>query len=288
MYKKLSRQFIGRVLIGTMLCILFLTMPLLVHAENKYQVTEAELTGTITTDSALNVRSGPGKEYEVIDKVKKDTLLQITGQTQDGWYQITLNGKTGYVSAQYVSTDTPEEAEKEGAVIGEPEEGYRGLHQSPQMKKIIAIGAVIVIVLIMIVITLMKMRREDEEYDDDEEYEDDDDDTDEEYEDDDDDTDEEYEDDDEVIQPKKASKSREYVIREEDYRIEVDPSFFEDKEYIEQPDMVTGYLERLALEEEKERKKGRELSEEKQRELDKAMKKLNELQKEIERMKNGE
>lgn len=283
MCKKLSRQFIRQIMIGTMLYMLFLSVPLLVHAENKSQVEEADLIGTITTDSTLNVRSGPGKEHEVIDKVKNDTLLHITGQTQDGWYQIELDGQTGYVSAQYVSADTPDfeeaENEEEGKVIGEPEEGYRGLNQSPQVKKIILIGTMIVIVLIMTVITLIKMRREDEDYDD--EYEDEEDDEDE---DDDDEDDEEVR----VTQKKNSSKKREYVIREEDYRIWVDPSFFEDKEYIEQPDMVTGYLEKLALEEEKERKKGGKLSEEKQKELEKAMEKLIELQKEIERMKNGE
>lgn len=292
------RQIRKLALSGIFFCMFLFLASVSVQAEKKYDVEEKELVGTITADSSLNVRSGPGKEYGVIGKVKNNIVLHITGQTEDGWYQIELDGQTGYVSGQYVSAEEAgdgEESERENKekdkdkteVIGEPEEGYRGWNQSPQKKKIILIAAVILVLLVMIAATVLSMRRE-EDYDDDEEYDEDEDyDGDEEY-----DEDEDYDDDEEYGEygyedkydhkktggMKKSAgekRSEEYIIREEDYRIHIDPSFFEEKEYIEQPEMVTGYLEKLALEE----------KEKKQRELDLAMQKLNELQKEIERMK---
>ena len=58
--------------------------------------------GTVTTDT-LNVRSGAGTSYSVISKVHKGDTVNIVGSS-NGWYKIELsNGKTGWVSADYVS-----------------------------------------------------------------------------------------------------------------------------------------------------------------------------------------
>ena len=335
-------------------------------AEGSYQVTEMQMQGTITTDSALNVRRGPGKDYDVLTKVSNDTVLTITGQADNGWYQVEINGETGYVSDKYVDAQEVAKAGELEKEEGEPEEGYRGLNQSPYVKKLLVISAVIIVILVMIVLTIKGLRRDDEddEYDDedeDDEYDDEDadggeyddgdeddgeyddeDDDDGEYDDEDDDDggeyddrdedDEDEDDDDEDDEPvrrprtkkqpsqqnknkkqpqqgkkpgaqqgKKQTKKKEYVLREEDYRVQIDPSFFEDKEPIEQPAMVTGYLERKKIEEEA-LKRGLNLSDQeirayasehgkaedgagKQKELDEAMAKLSELQKEIERLK---
>lgn len=339
---KSDKQSRMRIICMLAACVLLCCLSVRVHAESQYQVTEMQLQGVITTDSTLNVRSGPGKDYDVIKQVKNDTILTISGKTDNGWYQVELNGRTGYVSGDYVEAEELEAEE----TIGEPEEGYRGLRQSPYIMKLGAIGAVILAVLIMLVLTLRGMRRDDEydddeyddeedddEYDDEEadEYENDEDDDEEadEYEDDEDDDGEadEYEEDeaegeeaddddddaDSVAravrkQAREGIKKREYIIREEDYRVDIDPSFFEDKEPIEQPAMVTGYLERKRIEEAMERgtasgaAEGAERVKEsgdmagaraaaeidKQRKLNLAMEKLDELQKEIERLKNDE
>ena len=291
---KSDKQMHRHMGILALLCSLFFCLSVRVYAENEYQITKLQMQGTLTTDSALNVRSGPGKEYDVIAKVKNDVMLEITGETDTGWYQVELNDQTGYVSGEYVSVKNADNAtdnasEEREDTFGEPEEGYRGLNLSPQMKKAAAIGAVIVVVLVMLVITLKNMRREDEE--DEEEYEDEDEgdeyDSDEEE----DEDDEEEMDADDGREEDVQKQRREYIIREEDYRVQIDPSFFEDKEVIEQPDMVTGYLERILLEENQEgilqNSKESEENAEKQKELELAMEKLNELQKEIERLKNG-
>lgn len=54
-----------------------------------------------TSGSTLRVRSGPGTTYSILGSVYDGNALLITGQT-DGWYQVFYNGRTGYLSADYV------------------------------------------------------------------------------------------------------------------------------------------------------------------------------------------
>lgn len=294
-----------------------------VCAEETYQVEEVQLQGTITTDSALNVRSGPGKNYDVIAKVGNDTVLTITGKADNGWYQVEIDGKTGFVSDAYVNASSAESdtaQEKLEKEAGEPEEGYHGLRLSPFVLKILLAVVGIVIVGAMLFATLRSLKGDEDDEDDDEAEDDEDEDDDG-----DDEDDEEYEE--ELRRRKRRKKAvaaqekktvkehknrketlkkapkKEYVLREEDYRVQIDPSFFEEKEPIEQPAMVTGYLERKKIEEEAERQrqqkearvaaekeneaeKRSQQADQKQQELDQAMQKLDELQKEIERLKN--
>ncbi len=63
----------------------------------------AATTGTVTC-SVLNVRSGGSTSDPVITTVSKGTELEIIS-SENGWYAISINGTTGYVSAEYVSTD---------------------------------------------------------------------------------------------------------------------------------------------------------------------------------------
>ena len=52
----------------------------------------------------LNVRSGPGKEYSVIDKVAYGDPIYVIGETSPGWLQL---NDTGYVQAALTSRTYP-------------------------------------------------------------------------------------------------------------------------------------------------------------------------------------
>lgn len=56
-------------------------------------------------DSYLRVRHGPGTGYDILGNIYNGTSFAITGKT-NGWYQINYNGRTGYVSADYVLVKT--------------------------------------------------------------------------------------------------------------------------------------------------------------------------------------
>lgn len=68
-------------------------------------------TGHVRTNgSNLNVRTGPGIDYEIINKLANGTEVQVTKE-ENGWYQLEFPAKYGYVCGKYLElTDiTPKE-----------------------------------------------------------------------------------------------------------------------------------------------------------------------------------
>ncbi|TCN24135.1 SH3 domain-containing protein [Mesobacillus foraminis] len=64
---------------------------------------------TVTAD-ILNVRSGAGTNYARIGQLKQGTILKGIQKAGNGWYRISFQGKTGYVSGDYVRTANSETA----------------------------------------------------------------------------------------------------------------------------------------------------------------------------------
>ncbi|MDO4286596.1 MAG: SH3 domain-containing protein [Eubacteriales bacterium] len=61
---------------------------------------------TVYSTLSLNVRSGPGTGYGIVTTMSKGqsaTKIGVSGS----WYQVKVNGKTGYVSSKYVTTSKP-------------------------------------------------------------------------------------------------------------------------------------------------------------------------------------
>ena len=60
----------------------------------------------ITNDSSLNMRSGPNTSSDIIGKIPKDHWLgTLEYDGNPGWYKTNYNGKTGYVSAEFIKLD---------------------------------------------------------------------------------------------------------------------------------------------------------------------------------------
>jgi len=66
--------------------------------------------------SSLRVRQGPGTGYGVLGSITDGKSFPITGTT-NGWYQISFNGRTGYVSADYVLVKSQGELGKTEPII---------------------------------------------------------------------------------------------------------------------------------------------------------------------------
>lgn len=67
----------------------------------------------------LRVRQGPGTNYGILCSVYDGDRFPITGKT-NGWYQILCNGRTGYVSAEFVvvqDNDTVTKPDGDGSDI---------------------------------------------------------------------------------------------------------------------------------------------------------------------------
>lgn len=108
-----------------------------VERENSYTETSATVSessvsaGTISVDSA-NVRKGPSSSDAPVTNVKSGTEVAVTGEAigADGntWYQISVNGKTGFVRSDLITptaseeTDTEDAEQPEEEAAEEPEE----------------------------------------------------------------------------------------------------------------------------------------------------------------------
>lgn len=58
----------------------------------------------VTTASLLNVRTGPKLSAAIVTQLRKGTSVTLTGNISGSWTQISLAGKTAWVSTPYLST----------------------------------------------------------------------------------------------------------------------------------------------------------------------------------------
>lgn len=67
--------------------------------------------------SAVNVRSGPGKDFSIVDQLVADEPVNITECAPSGWCYVKRDGPDGWVSAKFLlpADDEDSEAESEGA-----------------------------------------------------------------------------------------------------------------------------------------------------------------------------
>ena len=106
--------------ISSVLCIILIFSLLFFEGPAyAYNVEDFTATGIVKTNTTdLNVRSGPSTEHEIIQKLPKDTFVNITGRTKDSngrdWYRLNVNGYVGYAVKDYIELieipTTPDEA----------------------------------------------------------------------------------------------------------------------------------------------------------------------------------
>lgn len=279
-------------------------------------------TGGVVTGNGVNVRAGAGKDSEKIGSLSGNEEVTIL-EEENGWYKIEYKGGTGYVSADYVDKKDEAATDTEGAADttdGEENDESEDVDEeevhliNPAIKTIGIILLIALLLLIIIVSTIISIRRldDDDDYDDYDDYDDDYDDEydDDEYEDEyeDDGYDDEYEDDDyedgyddgyrepvrrrpakqtaptvdkrkkaatpEVKYGEGADPARYMSNNPDDYRIEIDPKFFE-----------TSTLPKLS-DDDAPTPVGKSRETKREADIEAAMKKMEDLQKEIERLKN--
>lgn len=85
------------------------------YCHGDYITTLSSATATVNTDaSGLNVRSGPGTSYSRIGGLSRGYTV-IVLSTSGGWSRILYSGtKTGYVSAQYLKSQSSDETGSSG------------------------------------------------------------------------------------------------------------------------------------------------------------------------------
>ncbi|MBZ0275219.1 MAG: SH3 domain-containing protein [Anaerolineae bacterium] len=53
--------------------------------------------------AAVNVRTGPGMDYQVIAGLHPGTVVAVIGRSDNGWYQLSSGGNTGWVAASGIA-----------------------------------------------------------------------------------------------------------------------------------------------------------------------------------------
>lgn len=79
------------------------------YYQQQEQNTENSLLAYVnTTGSVLNIRSGPGTAYSIVDQVPCGTVLPVTSNG-DGWYEVDYQDSVAYICADYALLMTSEE-----------------------------------------------------------------------------------------------------------------------------------------------------------------------------------
>lgn len=73
----------------------------LVSVEDLALVTKE--SGTVKVTTLSNVRSGPGTDYTKLGTVDEGETLTISGLTDNGWYEVSYDGKVGYIASNLVT-----------------------------------------------------------------------------------------------------------------------------------------------------------------------------------------
>ena len=60
-------------------------------------------SGRITCSSTVNLRSEANTSSSILTSLSNGTAVTITG-VSGGWYKVSVNGKSGYIKADYIST----------------------------------------------------------------------------------------------------------------------------------------------------------------------------------------
>ena len=93
------------------------TMALLLTAHT--MAADIAIGAGCTTGSALRMRAESSTSSDIITTLDKNASVAILDDTTEGWYKVAYNGKTGYVSGDYLQVDEDNIFETYGRVNGD-------------------------------------------------------------------------------------------------------------------------------------------------------------------------
>ncbi len=72
-----------------------------------FTVTKYETPVTMYASDTVNVRAGAGTDYDKVGKLKWGSNVSVTGETDNGWYEVLYKDMTAFVIGDYVVPDLP-------------------------------------------------------------------------------------------------------------------------------------------------------------------------------------
>lgn len=79
-----------------------------IQSNQNTQTTQSTVKTYYATTNGLNIRTGASTAYPVYKKVNAGTVINVISKLSNGWAKISMDGKTVYVNASYLSTTKPQ------------------------------------------------------------------------------------------------------------------------------------------------------------------------------------
>ena len=57
---------------------------------------------SVSSGSTVNFRKSPSTGAALIQKIKQGEVVSVTGEASSEWYNVTYNGKSGYIMKQFL------------------------------------------------------------------------------------------------------------------------------------------------------------------------------------------
>ncbi len=72
-----------------------------------YTVTKLATPTTMYTSDTVNIRAQAGTDYDKLGKLSWGSAIQVTGTTDNGWYEVSFNDTFGYIRGDFVTDTIP-------------------------------------------------------------------------------------------------------------------------------------------------------------------------------------
>ena len=72
-----------------------------------FTVTEYETPVMMYTSDTVNVRNGAGTDYDKVGKLRWGTQTEVTGETDNGWYEVAYGDTTAFIIGDYMVSELP-------------------------------------------------------------------------------------------------------------------------------------------------------------------------------------
>ena len=72
-----------------------------------YTITKFDTVYTLYASDTVNVRAGAGTEYDKVGRVSWGSAVEITGITDNGWFEVLYNGAQAFIRGDYIVSEMP-------------------------------------------------------------------------------------------------------------------------------------------------------------------------------------
>lgn len=109
------------------------------------------VSGTVNADGGLRLRNGVGSGAAILTTLPNGVRVDVSGVTEEGWFQVAYNGVEGFVSGAYLELDEEEAGEAldvvEEPVYGKVTQGPLNVRNQPSTDasrvRQLSVGAVV-------------------------------------------------------------------------------------------------------------------------------------------------